>query len=103
MQPLTILQAKRMFARLDLDMDGQITHSEFIRGLAANPGAIPTSHILAISQFLNTLWSHKSDLFLVADIANLLGLPSKIRQEDGSRELYQASLLPEPELHAFHP
>lgn len=49
-----------MFERLDLDEDGVVTHSEFIRALGANP-----------------------------DIANLLGLPSKIRQEDGSRELYQ--------------
>jgi Tfp pilus assembly protein PilF/Ca2+-binding EF-hand superfamily protein len=59
---LTFLEIKEIFATLDRNGDGDITHAEFITGMKKNP------------------W-----------VATKLGMPTNVRQEDGTRESYQLS------------
>jgi hypothetical protein len=59
---LTFLEIKEIFATLDKNGDGDITHAEFITGMKKNP------------------W-----------VATKLGMPTNVRQEDGTRESYQLS------------
>ena len=50
----------QVFATLDTNQDGKLSHAEFIRGLKKHP-----------------------------EIANLMGMPASIQQEDGTRDKYQ--------------
>ena len=59
---LTFVEIKEIFATLDKNGDGNITHAEFIMGMKKNP------------------W-----------VATKLGMPTNVRQEDGTRESYQLS------------
>jgi len=59
---LTFAEIEEIFETLDKNGDGSITHAEFIIGMKKNP------------------W-----------VAEKLGMPTNVRQEDGTRETYQLS------------
>ena len=59
-QRVAFIELQRIFQTLDANGNGTISHAEFIVGLKAN-----------------------------ADIAEVMGMPREVRQEDGTREKYQ--------------